>query len=187
MLLSNTVFFPNTILPLFIFEERYRLMLTECLDGPRFFGVALVNPGIDEVRSEADVHHVAGVGLIRACVGQPDGTSSLVLQGVARTRVLEFDRSRPYWQGKVKVLTSTPRSSRTLALETELISRCGRFGELGKEFLPQLQGYKPGTSDAAVLADVVAAGIVDDVLLRQILLEEQDTDVRLQLLVDAFG
>jgi hypothetical protein len=82
MALSNAVLFPHSLLPLHIFEPRYRDLLEHSLDGDRMFSVALMKRGIDEAVGIDDLCPVAGVGLIRACVGNENGTSNLVLQGL---------------------------------------------------------------------------------------------------------
>ncbi len=90
MALSNAVLFPHSLLPLHIFEPRYRDLLAHCLDGDRMFSIALMRRGIDEASGLEDLCPVAGVGLIRACVGNENGTSNLVLQGLARVRLVHL-------------------------------------------------------------------------------------------------
>jgi Lon protease-like protein len=75
MALANAVLFPHSLLPLHIFERRYRDMLADSLDGDRMFSVALMKKGIEEAVEIEDLCPVAGVGLIRACVGNENGTS----------------------------------------------------------------------------------------------------------------
>lgn len=81
MVLPGTQLFPNALLPLFIFEPRYRAMLAHALAGPRMFCVASVKPGVLEPSGDDDLHPVAGVGLVRACVGKEDGTSTSSSRG----------------------------------------------------------------------------------------------------------
>jgi len=97
MSLDDVVLFPKAILPLYIFEERYRRMLTDVLAGDRLFIVARRNraserPGADEPVPES----VATVGVVRASHKNGDGTSNLVLQGVARVSIDGFVRHTPY-------------------------------------------------------------------------------------------
>src|SRR5947208_3469289 len=96
MPLPNALLFPHSLLPLHIFEECYRQMLAYCLDHHRMFCVALMKPGVAEALNEDDFHHVAGVGLIRACVGNEDGTSNLILQGLARVELTGFPQTTPF-------------------------------------------------------------------------------------------
>ena len=89
MTLSQTVLFPQAMMPLFIFEPRYREMLSHVLMQDRIFAVA----ALDEAKDDAEVFEtpcsIASVGVVRACKQNPDGTSNLILQGLAR---IEFER-----------------------------------------------------------------------------------------------
>jgi len=86
MPLPGAVLFPHALLPLYIFEDRYRDMLEHALQRDRMFSVTLIKPSCPEWRAPEDFFHLATVGLIRACVGRGDGTSNLVLQGLHRVR-----------------------------------------------------------------------------------------------------
>ena len=83
MTLPNATLFPQALLPLYIFEPRYRQMLADALHTNRMFSVAMQRPGDSrEIPSP-----VAGLGLIRVSVGHRDGTSHLILQGIARVEL----------------------------------------------------------------------------------------------------
>src|SRR3989304_379585 len=92
MTLPNATLFPHALLPLFIFEPRYRRMLSDALESHRMFSVAMQRPG----NSPESPLPVAGLGLIRVCVGHKDGTSHLILQGMARVELGEVARYKPY-------------------------------------------------------------------------------------------
>jgi hypothetical protein len=86
MPLPGALLFPRALLPLYIFEPRYRAMLEYALKHHRMFSVALIKPVHADWQSPDDFFEIAGVGLIRACVGRGDGTSNLILQGLERVR-----------------------------------------------------------------------------------------------------
>src|SRR5437762_3091347 len=90
MPLPGVLLFPNALLPLHIFEPRYREMLEHALKADRMFCIALVRPGRASWRTSEDFFHVSTAGLIRACVGRADGTSDLILQGIRRIRFTGF-------------------------------------------------------------------------------------------------
>src|SRR5438046_10091008 len=96
MPLPGAVLFPHALLPLYIFEQRYRQMLEHALAHERMFCVTLVHPARSDWKSEADFFHIATVGLIRACVGRGDGTSNLILQGLQRVRLTDFTQLQPF-------------------------------------------------------------------------------------------
>src|SRR5689334_25299008 len=88
MTLPNATLFPQALLPLYIFEPRYRQMLADALHSNRMFSVAMQKPG----NSREIPAPVAGLGLIRVSVGHRDGTSHLILQGIARVELQEAVR-----------------------------------------------------------------------------------------------
>src|ERR1051325_9805839 len=92
MTLPNATLFPQALLPLYIFEPRYRQMLVDSLESTRMFTVAMQKPG----RSRGTPSPIAGLGLIRVSVGHNDGTSHLILQGLARVELEETVRYKPY-------------------------------------------------------------------------------------------
>src|SRR5579862_7894214 len=104
MTLPTTTLFPQALLPLYIFEPRYRQMLADALHSNRMFSVAMQRPGnTREVPSP-----VAGLGLIRVSVGHRDGTSHLILQGIARVELEATVRYKPYRVQRIRPLESPP-------------------------------------------------------------------------------
>src|ERR1700727_206926 len=101
MTLPNAILFPQALLPLYIFEPRYRKMVKECLENQRMFAVALRRTPTSSPKLVPN--RIAGVGLIRACVDKPDGSSNLILQGVSRVRFTNFVREEPYYIGRIEV------------------------------------------------------------------------------------
>src|SRR5207248_11625158 len=121
MPLPGALLFPHALLPLYIFEPRYRQMLKHALGHHRMFCVALLKPHCTDWRSPADFFHTAGVGLIRACVERGDGTSNLILQGLGRVRLTEFEQRVPFPMATIKRLESESDSSvETDALATKV-------------------------------------------------------------------
>src|SRR6266498_3423213 len=85
MTLPNTAFFPQALMPLHIFEPRYRQMLRDVLASNRIFAVAGMNlERLSEPGSFEPSYRVAGVGIVRACQKNDNGTSNLLLQGLCR-------------------------------------------------------------------------------------------------------
>src|SRR5437870_3365342 len=82
MTLPNLAFFPQALLPLRIFEPRYKEMLRDVLATNRLFAVA----GLDAREGSAQfepLYRIATIGIVRACQGNEDGTFNLLLQGLA--------------------------------------------------------------------------------------------------------
>jgi Lon protease-like protein len=88
IVLEGCYHFPGCHLPLFIFEERYRLMLDHALRTDRMFCVGVAVGG--------DILPVTTAGLIRASVKGPDGTSQVMLYGVSRVRIKGWIEQEPF-------------------------------------------------------------------------------------------
>src|SRR5438094_1058130 len=104
MTLPNATLFPQALLPLYVFEPRYRQMLADALHSNRMFSVAMQKPG----SPRGSPSPVAGLGLIRVSVGHRDGTSHLILQGIARVELEEPVRYKPYRIQRIRALETPP-------------------------------------------------------------------------------
>jgi len=88
--LPNAVFFPDTLLPLHIFEGRYRAMFEDALSENRPVAIALLKPGYEATyEGQPETHEVAGLGEIIHSEKLPDGRFNVILRGVARVRILD--------------------------------------------------------------------------------------------------
>src|SRR5580692_5325644 len=115
--LPNAVLFPHALLPLHIFEERYRVMVRDVLTGSRCLAVGLLVP---EARQEDDlpaVEPIAGVGEVVMAHELPDGRFNLVVRGRARVRIdRELPSGRPY-----RLVTATELPDLPIADEGEIV------------------------------------------------------------------
>ena len=127
--LPNVVLFPNTLLPLHIFEDRYRQMVEEALDRDGQIGMALLKQPWEEPDGE-DVYSVGGMGEIDEYEQLEDGCYDIVLRGTRRYRLIELLRHRPYRMARVRVLPeSLPRPSATPDLTARLVDSFGKLGD----------------------------------------------------------
>jgi len=97
----NTVLFPGMILPLHIFEERYKLMIEHCLDEERPFGVLLIREG-KEVGGAAVPHTVGTTTLIASVTRAGGGRMNIITIGLERFRLRALRRERPYLVGNAE-------------------------------------------------------------------------------------
>ena len=184
MPLTGVLLFPNALLPLHIFEPRFRKMLAHALDDDRMLCVALVRPERQQWRTSDDFFPVSTVGLIRACVGRSDGTSDLILQGIRRVKFSEFEQEDPYPIARIKPLkTRTKLTVETDALAAKVLEFYTRLKESGRELPEKIDRYLSEMSDPEMLADLIAATFITDAARRQRLLEELDLNQRLRLLI----
>lgn len=184
MPLPGALLFPHALLPLYIFEPRYREMLEHALNHHRMFSVALIKPQHAQWRSPEDFFHIAGVGLIRACVGRGDGTSNLILQGLERVRFTSFEQATPFPIATIDTLESDSVSSvETEALAAKVLELYSKFKGAGRQLPAKVDQYLSDLGDPEMLADLVASTFINDALRRQRVLEELSVNQRLRLVI----
>ena len=182
----GSVLFPGTLLPLNIFEDRYRQLVSELLPhepAERKFGVVAIRQGL-EVGPDAAraLYEVGCVAEVREAAEQPDGRYDLLVSGGERVRLLSVDTtSRPYLLGEVELLPPEPRvgaEEQTLG-ETVGALFDGYMSALAATQGAQVAGHTLPT-DPTVLSYLVASTALLTTEDRQSLLEADDTAARLR-------
>ena len=181
----GAVLYPGMLLPLHIFEERYRQLVRDLLDGPepRRFGVIAIRKGretgIDGVRS---LHEIGCAATLRRVERHPDGRFDIVTVGTQRFRLSGLDETRPYLQGEVEMLPDEPVEPARAGAAVRVIQAAFR------DYLDALIEWGGATvrleelpGDPALLSFVVAAAMIIDLPERQALLAESDTLRRLAM------
>ena len=178
MVLPWVSLFPGGLLPLRIFEERYRLMLRDALAGHRMFGIA--HTARDD---EEDLENLATIGVVRACVKNEDGTSSLILQGLSRV-MLSNERRLPYPSADISLLPDSDTSNLEIEDLRQSLHHLIRDDPSAPERLPKDFAAHLSTIDSAsTFADLLASTAVMDPVDRRLLLEERDVAERLRILL----
>lgn len=107
--LPNVFLFPGCIMPLHVFEERYRQMVADLLDGPgRMVIGTVLEPDSQDLSGSPPVLPVAGLGEIGRHEQLPDGRFLIWLIGLARTRIEEVESDRLYRKVKIEILNEEP-------------------------------------------------------------------------------
>ncbi|HPA21088.1 MAG TPA: LON peptidase substrate-binding domain-containing protein [Verrucomicrobiae bacterium] len=182
MTLPNAILFPQSLLPLYIFEPKYQAMLRDALDGDRMFVIALARCPCGN--SPLAPHDVGGLGLIRACTDNPDGTSNLILQGLTRVRILEISSENPYRQARIEPIRSVNSSGIDVeALMLRVLEIAVAAASSIPGMPPQISEFLGKLDDPDTLCDVVSSTMVSDIQSRQRLLETADVRKRLNELI----
>jgi Lon protease-like protein len=175
----GTVLLPGVLLPLQVFEPRYRTLMADLMSEsePWSFGIVAIREG-HEVGAESvkSLYDVGCVAVIQQAEQLPDGRIAMVVAGDRRFRVVELDESRPYLQAGVVVLEEPPAG----AVASDLVSTvCEQFTDycagLGA---PAAAANLP--DDPTTMSYVVAATMMLPLSDRQSLLESPNTDQRLR-------
>jgi len=180
MTLPGVVFFPKAMMPLYIFEKRYRLMIEEILDSHRMFCVAASK------ESDSDTvegfEEIASAGLVRVCRGNPDGTSFLLLQGISRVRISGVVREDPYRVVAVEPLESIIEAP--LAESREEIQKLIKENhQLGGVVTDDMLSFLNPLHDDEAYVDLVAFTLCKETMRKQKILETLELSKRAALLV----
>ncbi len=127
----NTVLFPGQVLPLHIFEDRYRLMIRQCLAEENPFGVVLIRRGL-EIGETAEPYMVGTIARIRESTHLPDGTMNIVSVGMERFRIRRLIHDQPYLRGEVETfpMMESPDAAAVNALAHRVRQLAVRYIEL---------------------------------------------------------
>lgn len=185
MTLANTVLLPQTVLPLYIFETRYRRMLADSLAGDRMFAI-LNTPQVGQGAAKADESAycpVATVGLIRMSSLNSDGTSTVMLQGAQRVRVLGIAQESPYRKIRVEsiadsgpALSPKQQSEKRAEIMAQIRAILPLSNDTSQEFLRLCSTIE----DAESLASFALQTLTNDPMARQSYLEQDDPAQRIE-------
>jgi uncharacterized protein len=182
------VLLPHALLPLHVFEPRYRKMTRDCEDGLRVMALANI-PDEDAAGAKPPrVLPVIGVGVLARVDRLPDGRFNIVLRGAGRARIVEELRSgEPYRLVQAELLApGLPSSPRIAALADSLkrlvlaLSSAQRSDEL-----QGLAQFAARTRDPGDLADLVSGALLTAPEERQTALEAVELLPRLELATQA--
>jgi uncharacterized protein len=192
--LPKAVLFPGTVLPLHVFEARYCQMVADALAGEKAIAVVLLKPGPrgvdDAMSSSAEIHDVACAGRIIHADKLENGRYNILLQGVARVRLVnELSLLGGYRRFKSEII-ERPNDRQLAAASRELARLQSCVLSLRTSVQKsdaQLVEVLRSTSDPVQLADILAAAVISDSEVQQYLLAQPDFAVRLRTLIDGLA
>ena len=206
MTLPSATLFPQALLPLYIFEPRYRRMLADALQTHRMFSVAMQDPA----RTREKPCAIAGLGLIRVSVDHAVGTSHLILQGLTRVELIETVQTRPYRVESIRAL-QTPEVDSVIidalvAKVMELVRQRLKVGPAPFPFpaldpesgtskksktkskgssvpIQDIISYLEGLPSPDLLSDLVSCAVLTSPIARQTILATVQLEDRLKHLI----
>lgn len=184
MTLPNVAFFPQAMLPLHIFEPRYRHMLRDVLASNRIFAVAgLDQRQLGQTGNIEPQHRVVGIGIVRACQKNDNGTSNLLLQGLCRAEVSGIVSDTPYRRIRIRALSSEPGATieENERLRSELARLISLKLKLAATRAGELTAFLKTVADPETFVDIAAFSLCENPVLKQTLLETLDVHRRFQL------
>lgn len=177
----GVVLFPGALLPLHIFEPRYRRLLEDVAEGERQFGLLL--PGIGREAPPAGA--IGTIAELRATAPLEEGRSNIVVQGGQRFMLSRYvDDEAPYLVAMVEPFEDqddAPASANTLA---ELTAEFQRYDTAHRALHDIEPDHEPLPTEAALLSFRVAGGMELDLVEQQRLLELRSTRARIERLLE---
>jgi ATP-dependent Lon protease len=181
MTLPGTVFFPQAMLPLYIFEPRYRQMLDDVLEGPRLFAVAARREddqpaSFEEAEEDNQPYTIATVGVVRASQQNDDGTSNLILQGLHRIRIEAIVQEEPYRIVRAAILeTVESKEPEVIEKMREEVSKLiRRKRDLGGAAPKDVLEFLDNLEDPEIFIDMAAYALTPTTEEKQRMLEILD-------------
>ncbi len=169
--LPNMVFFPNTRVPLHVFEQRYRQMIADALDTDQRVGIVLLRPGWEADYFGAPPIHLCGtVGTIEQAVPLEDGRFNILLHGDVRFRVVDEVSNLPYRTARV---IAQPESHRTI---DQAYAQREWLADLSRQYLH----YLPDQA-AVPEIDTVALDALTNALIMSLNLEIEEKQRLLEI------
>ncbi len=182
--LPNVVFFPHTVLPLHIFEPRYRQMVADALEGNRQIGMVLLQPGWESTQNESpEIFNTGGMGLITQYKDLEEGRYNILLSGRHRFTIKEFVQETPYRVARVRLLREVmPERQEMNEISTELILGFRELIEATTQ--PGLEPDVIEKLDFPTLVNSVCSSLNLSVYDQQQLLEMNSVKVRATTVLD---
>jgi len=179
--LPNLVLFPHIVVPLHIFEERYKLMINTCIDRDEVFGPVLLRSGAEE-ETEETIHRVGMTARIVQVERLEDGRLNILGEGEDRFRIYRFTQQTPYWKASVDFFEDDESHSSLESLYDQVSALYRKVAELGTKLSGTQESEMVLPESPADLSYMVSYVLDIDSEDKQKLLEMTSTAERLQVL-----
>ena len=149
--LPNAILIPGAVLPLHIFEPRYRQMIEDLLDGPGRLVLANIREeAYEQMAGTPPVHEIAGLGEIVRHLRFPDGRFLIWLVGLGRVQIREIPSDRLYRTVEAMQIEEAPADSDGSCELTEDLA----------------EAIRERVRDASLPYEKLGVGVLSDILLQ---------------------
>jgi ATP-dependent Lon protease len=174
--LRNTVLFPQQIMPLSIGRDKTLKLVSEYSDANRLIGVVAQKESGIENPSQSDMYEYGVAATIMRVFDMPDGSKSVIVQGVQRIRLKEFIQEDPYWVARIEELTDIPPSLEDLEIDALVMNI--------KSIFQKMAGLAPylTAEQTSMILNVQQPGRVADVAISALNISTEEKQEILQVL-----
>jgi ATP-dependent Lon protease len=181
--LKNTVIFPHLLAPLLVNTERSKKLIEAVMAGPeRLILSVAVKGAVEGSPRQQDLHGVGTVLRVAKMLRFPDSSYRLLVQGVARARIVEFGPDEEFFRGRVELLADAGDgdSVEATALARDVRDQFVALVSESPRLSDELQVLAMNIEEPSRLADLVASNLELDLAGKQAFLEELDVVARLR-------
>ena len=178
----DIVVFPYMVIPLFVGRDMSIKAIEAALAGNRLVFLAAQKTHDTETPQPDDIYTVGTVGAIMRMLKLPDDRIKILVQGITKARILEYQEIEPYFSVQIEKVEPQTSSS---SLESEAVIRTAketleRVMSLGKVLMPDVMIVIENLDDPGRLADIIISNLGLKVSATQEILEIEDPLVRLK-------
>ena len=188
--LKNTVLFPSLLAPLLVKSERSKRLIDEVLlTSQRLLVSTAVRRDVESSPGADDVYRVGTVLRIARMLKFPDDSYRLLVQGLSRVEIHDFEAEEPFLRGRIAALEESGdlESVETTALGRNLSQQFSALVAESARLSDELQALASNQDDPSKLADLVASNLDLDITGKQGILEELHVPTRLKRVLEGIA
>jgi len=179
----DAVVFPHMMIPLFVGRDRSLRAVDEALEGDQHIIVVSQKAAETREPTPEDLYTVGTIASIARMLRMPDGTTSVLVEGLQRARIIEYTQARSFFRVRaMPIFESVDEQPLTQALMRAALALFEKCVQLSRSLPDDAFVTAMNAEDSSWLADVIAAHLDLDIGQRQEILETLDPVVRLQKL-----
>lgn len=186
--IRSAVAYPGTVMPLAVGRQRSKRLLRDIRPQQTIFGLVAQKKAEVENPAPADLYSVGTAASVLKIIKMPQGSVNIIVHGLVRFRVIEYTVAEPYLKARVEMLSVRTRKTKKLrALVVHVRDTAHRVVSLSPNVPDEAAMLLENIQDPSALADFLSATLNIPVEEKQKLLEETDTDKRLETISHALA
>ena len=185
--LRNNVLFPGVVIPITVARDKSIKLIKDAYKGDKIIGVVSQRNQEDDSPELDDLHQIGTIAQILRMLKMPDGSTTVIIQGKRRFKIVKENQSIPYLRATIKVLTDKKHPKNSKEMDAVFTSIKENALEIIKESpnIPTEASFAIGNIDSPTfLVNFICSNMNADVPKKQILLEELDVKKRAYMILE---
>ena len=185
--LRNNVLFPGVVIPITVARDKSIKLIKDAYKGDKIIGVVSQRNQEDDSPELDDLHQIGTIAQIIRMLKMPDGSTTVIIQGKRRFKIVKENQSIPYLRATIKVLTDKKHPKNSKEMDAVFTSIKENALEIIKESpnIPTEASFAIGNIDSPTfLVNFICSNMNADVPKKQILLEELDVKKRAYMILE---